>query len=362
MKTPSFRECILKIKTYVPGKPAETVKREFGLDEVIKIASNENPLGASPKAVEAMKKALEDVHQYPDGSCFELRQKLALRLGVDPECLIFGNGGDEIITYFGEAFFCEGDEIIVPECTFSEYIFSSLLMGINYVSVPMKDWAIDVDGIISKITPKTKAVYITNPNNPTGTIIEKEKIDYLVSKLPESCILFMDEAYFEYVDDPDYSNSVKYVKEDKNVIVLRTFSKVYGIAGIRIGYGIAPKRIIEKVAKTRLPFNVNRIAQQGAIAALDDTEHVEKSCKTNKSGKDFLYAEFKKLGLEYKETQGNFVWVDVKKDSKTVFEELQKMGVIIRAGAPFGAPTHIRVTIGTQYELDKFIECLKKIL
>ena len=362
MKTPNFRECILKIKTYVPGKPIEAVKREFGLDDVVKIASNENSLGPSPKAVEAMKEAAGEMNQYPDGSCFELREKLSEHLGVKPENLIFGNGGDEVIFYFAQAFLCEDDEIITPDCTFSEYGTSALLMGANIVTVPMKDWEIDIDGIIEKVTPKTKAVYITNPNNPTGTIISKDRIDYLLSKLPENCILFLDEAYYEYVDDPEYTNAVKYVEEDKNVIILRTFSKVYGIAGLRVGYGIAPKRIIDLVEKTRLPFNVNRMAQKAALGALSDTDHVNRSRENNKKGKEFLYAEFDKLGLEYKKTQGNFVWVDVKTDCKELFAKLQRMGVIIRAGAPFGAPTHIRVSVGTERELDKFISALKQIL
>ena len=362
MKTPSFRENILQIKTYVPGKPIETVKREFGLDDVIKIASNENPLGPSPKAVEAIKEAASEVNQYPDGSCFELRQKLAKHLGVAPENLIFGDGGDEVIFHFAQAFIKEGDEIITPDTTFSEYATSALLMGGTPKVVPMKNWEIDVDALLKAVTDKTKAIYITNPNNPTGTLLSKEKIDYLIDNMPEDCLLFLDEAYYEYVDDPDYTNSIKYVKEDKNVLALRTFSKVYGIAGVRIGYGIASKRIIDLMEKTRLPFNVNRIAQKAAIAALDDKEHVANSRKVNKAGKEFLYREFDKLGLEYKPTQGNFVWVDVKTDCKELFAKLQRMGVIIRAGAPFGAPTHIRVSVGTQKELDKFIECLKKVL
>ncbi len=362
MKTPTFRENILQIKTYVPGKPIEDVKREYGLEDVVKIASNENPLGPSPKAVEAIKANAAEVNQYPDGSCFELRQKLSVHLGVAPENLFFANGGDELIFCFAQTFICPDDEIITPECTFSEYGTSALLMAGKAVTVPMKDWEIDIDGLLSAVTPKTKAIYITNPNNPTGSLVPKEKIDYLVDNMPENCLLFLDEAYHEYVDDQDYSNAINYVKEDKNVVILRTFSKVYGIAGVRIGYGIASKRILDLVEKTRLPFNVNRIAQKAAIAALSDTDHVANSRNVNRSGKEFLYSEFDKLGLKYKPTQGNFVWVDVQTDSRALFAKLESMGVIIRPGAPFGAPTYIRVSVGTQRELDKFIDCLKKIL
>ncbi|MBQ7256608.1 MAG: histidinol-phosphate transaminase [Abditibacteriota bacterium] len=362
MKTPKFRETIMQITAYVPGKPIEDVKREFGLDDVIKIASNENPLGPSPKAVEAIKAAACEINQYPDGACFELRQKLAKHLGINPENLIFGDGGDEVIFHFAEAFINPGDEIITPDTTFSEYATSALLMGGKPVTVPMKDWEIDVDALLGAVTDKTKAIYITNPNNPTGSLLPKEKIDYLLEKMPEDCLLFLDEAYYEYVDDPGYTSSLEYIKADKNVLALRTFSKVYGIAGCRIGYGIAPKRIIDLMEKTRLPFNVSRIAQKAALAALDDIDHVAKSRKVNQEGKAFLYREFDKLGLEYKPTQGNFVWVDVKTDCKALFAKLQRMGVIVRAGAPFGAPTHIRVSVGTQRELDKFIECLKKVL
>ena len=193
-------------------------------------------------------------------------------------------------------------------------------------------------------------------------MLEKNKVDYLLSKLPEDVVVFLDEAYYEFVDDPDYTKSIQYVKEDKNVVVLRTFSKVYGIAGSRIGYGVAPKKLVDLMEKTRLPFNVNRIAQKGAVAALDDKEHVENSRKNNQTGKNFLYAEFDKLGLTYKKTQGNFVWVDLKKDSKEIFAKLQSVGVIIRPGAPFGAPTHIRVSVGTPRELNKFIDALKPLL
>jgi len=362
-KTPEFRNCLLQVETYVPGKPIEEVKRELGLDEVIKLASNENPLGGSSKAMEAMKKAIEQIHLYPDGSCFELRQKLAVKLGVDNGNLIFGTGGDEVIFYFAQSFFCKDDEVIIPECTFSEYETSAILMDINIIRTPLlADWNVDFDALTSKISNKTKAIYLTNPNNPTGTLISSDKIEYILNNMPENCFLFLDEAYYEFVDDPNYTKAIEWIKEDRNIIVLRTFSKIYGLAGTRVGYGIAPTRIIDLMEKVRLPFNVNSIAQCGAIAALDDVEHVNTSREVNFKGKKFLYAEFEKLGLNYVPSSANFVWLDTKKDSRYVFKELLKLGVIVRVGAAFGADTYIRVTVGTQYELDKFITALKVVL
>lgn len=361
MNTPDYRKCLDQIKEYVPGKPIEDVKREYGIEEVIKIASNENPY-PSPKAKEAVIKYLDEVNQYPNGACFEIREALAKHWNVKPGNLIFGNGGDEIIFYFAQTFLKENDEIIVPSCTFSEYITSAYVMGAKVKSVPVKDWIIDIDAIIDAINLNTKAIYITNPNNPTGHLLAKDKIDYLLEKMPENCLLFLDEAYFEFVTDQNYSNALKYVAEDKNVIVLRTFSKVYGLAGLRIGYGIAPERIINLVNKTRLPFNVNRLAQKAAIAALLDQENVNFVRDNNQKCKKLIYSEFDKLGLKYIPTEANFIWFEVNGSAAEVCEKLIRQGVIVRCGVQFGAPHHIRVSIGTMEETEMFIKALKNAL
>lgn len=359
----TFRECLLKIKPYIPGKPIDEVKREFGLDEVIKIASNENPLGPSPMAVEAINKSLNDCSIYPDGASFELKTKLAAKLNLKKENIIFGNGGDEVIFYFAQSFLNENNNIVVPNCTFSEYETSARVMGAHVrLSKVNENWQINLDNMLELVDENTKAVYITNPNNPTGALISSNDIENFMNKLPADCITFIDEAYYEYVEDPDYTKAIDWIKEDRNIIILRTFSKIYGLAGLRIGYGLAPVKIINIMELVKLPFNTGTISQIAALAALDDINHITNSRKLNSEGKIFLYNEFKKLGLNYTASNANFVWVDLKTDCKKIFIELLKKGVIVRTGDIFGAPTHIRVTFGTRPQLEKFITELKNIL
>ena len=359
----TFRDCLLKIKPYVPGKPIEEVKRELGLAEVIKIASNENPIGPSKKAVEAMGKALDNTHIYPDGAAFELKEKLAKKLSLKPENIIFGTGGDEIIFYFAYSFLANKNNIVVPNCTFAEYATSATIMDSQIKTVPVRDdWQIDLDAMLKEVDKNTKAVYITNPNNPTGAIISADKIEDFMDKLPEDCITFIDEAYYEYVDDPNYTKALEWIIKDRNIVILRTFSKIYGLAGLRIGYAMTPERIISIMERVRLPFNTSSLAQVAAIAALDDNEHIISSRETNSKGKEYLYSEFEKLGLTYTKTNANFVWVDTFKNCKEVFNQLLKRGVIVRTGDIFGAETYIRVTIGTEKELKKFVKELKEVL
>ena len=356
------RQCILDIKPYVPGKPIEEVKRELGIDDVIKLASNENPLGPSPLAIEAMKKAVEEVNLYPDGSCYALRKTLANHLNFDPSMLIFGAGGDEIIFYLAMSFLCEGNECIQADVTFSEYSTAAKIMNCYSHLVPLKNDTYDLDSMLKKVNDKTKIFTITNPNNPTGTIVSADEVEKVIDKLPPQCVLFLDEAYYEFVDDPAYTRSIQWVKEGRNVLVLRTFSKIYGLAGLRIGYGIAPPHIIDILERVRAPFNVNSVAQAGAIASLNDPNQVARSRKLNNEGKQYFYNEFKKLGLNYTPTQANFVWVNTGQDSKEVFGKLLKKGVIVRTGDIFGCPTHIRVTMGTMSQNERFIKALTEVL
>lgn len=360
---PKFRECIMDIKPYVPGKPIEFVQKEFGLTDVIKLASNENPVGPSPKAIQAMKDNAHKMFLYPDGNCTDLRNMVSEFLGVPQNQLIFGNGSDEIIKFLGETFINPGDEVIVADPSFSEYDFVCLLMGGILKKVPLKNYTHDLEKMADQITDKTKMIFICNPNNPTGTIVTSQEVEKFLAKVPDNIVVVFDEAYYEYVDNMDYPQSMEYVKQGKeNIIILRTFSKIHGLAGLRIGYGIAAPTMIQLLERTREPFNVNLMAQKAAMAGLQDKEHVQNSIDVNSAGKEFLYASFKKMGLEYIPTYANFLMVDLRKNSKEVFIELQKRGVIIRTGDIFGMDTFIRITIGTQEENERFIAALKEVL
>ncbi len=362
-KAPSYRKAILDIAPYQPGKPISELQREKGVSDVIKLASNENPLGPSPKAVAALEEALGGLHIYPDGSCFELRRALAQRMAVDESQLIFGNGSDEVIKMLGLTFLEPGDEVLFCQPTFSEYAFAAHLMGATCRVLSLADdYAYDLEAMALAINPATKLVFICNPNNPTGAYVREDAVREFLAKVPDGVLVVFDEAYYEYVTAPDYPDSLKYVREGRNVVVLRTFSKVYGLAGLRVGYGIAPKHLAELVHRVREPFNVNGLAQIGALAALSDEEHVAKSRKTNSSGKAWLYKELSKLGLMYIPTETNFIFFDLGHDSETVFQRLLEQGVIVRSGSVFGCPTWLRVTIGTFEENERFINSLRKAL
>ncbi|MBI2842344.1 MAG: histidinol-phosphate transaminase [Armatimonadetes bacterium] len=357
------REGILKLRPYIPGKPIEEVQREYGLTDIIKLASNENPLGPSHKAVESMKSACERVGLYPDGSCFALRQAVAEHLGVEPDYLSFGAGSDECIHEIGVAFLEDGDDVVQADPTFSQYETAATLMECPCRMIPLNSYSYDVDAMADRITERTKLVFVANPNNPTGTMVTHTQVERLLDRLPERAILVLDEAYHEYnVDRPDFPKALPWVLEGRNIVLLRTFSKIYGLAGLRLGYAIAKPEIIRFMEQVRLPFNVNSVAQAGAIAALADQEHVEKSRKLNAEGKHYFYSEFDRLGLPYAPSDANFVWVDLKKDSRWVFGELLKRGVIIRTGDIFGCPTYARVTIGLPEENQRFIGALEEVL
>lgn len=356
------REDVLKLKPYVPGKPIEEVEREYGVTNIIKLASNENPLGPSPKAVEAMKKALEKVELYPDGYCFKLRHAVSEYLNIGPDYLIFGNGSDEIIHYLGLAFLCEGNECIQGTPSFSQYEAASMLCGCNCNMVPLNGYDYDIDAMLAGVNEHTKLFFIANPNNPTGAIVTKKQVEHVLDRLPKECILVLDEAYYEYVNNPDYPEAIEWVREGRNLILLRTFSKIYALAGLRVGYGIAKPEIIRYLELVRAPFNVNSVAQVGAIESIKDSEQITRTRKLNKAGLNYFYQEFDRMGLKYAKSEANFVFVDVKKNSKEVFVEMLKKGVIIRTGDIFGLPTHIRVTTGTVEQNERFIKALTEVL
>jgi len=357
-----IRKGILDLKPYIPGKPIEEVKRELGLKEVIKLASNETSVGPSPLAVEAIKKELENINLYPEGSSSLLREKLAYRLSIDKEMIIIGNGADNIIDLVGMAFINEGDEVITGEITFPAYETITKIMGGKLISVKLKDFSFDLEGIIQRINEKTKIIFLCNPNNPTGTMVDKKAVDKFIKQIPENVVIVFDEAYYDYVEDENYPNSLSYVLEEKNVIVLRTFSKIAGIAGLRVGYGIAKPELIGYLNRVVNPFTTNRLAQVAALASLDDEEHYRKVLKTNQEGKKYLYRELKKIDLFYLPTETNFIFLDLKENSEVIFEKLLRKGVIIRPGKIYGCPNFIRVTMGTDYENQKFILALKEVM
>jgi histidinol-phosphate aminotransferase len=354
----SVSENIRSITPYVPGKPMEEVERELGITGTIKLASNENPLGPSPKAVSAAKRVLEGLNRYPDGSGFYLSQALARRCGVEPGQVILGNGSNELIELVVRTVVQTGDEIVSADPSFVVYkMITQAAGGINII-VPCKDMRHDLDAMAERITPKTKIVFIANPNNPTGTMNTKAEMDRFLERVPDHVIVAVDEAYFEYVTHADYPDSLDYLKEGKNILALRTFSKIYGLAGLRIGYGITTVEIAELMNKVRQPFNTNSLAQVAALAALSDRKHVEKSVAVNNEGKQFLYQSFRQLGISYVPTEANFILFETAQDAMDVYNALMKQGVIIR---PMG-PKRLRVTIGLPEENKRFVAELEKII
>lgn len=356
------RSEIFDLKPYVPGKPVEEVQRELGIDNIIKMASNENPLGPSPMAKQAVSKMVDQMHVYPDASCFYLKQKLANFYNHDIRGILIGNGSDELLKLLAETFLNSDDKIVFGQPSFSEYEFTATIMGTKSVKVPLLDFTHDLKAMLAAVTPQTKIVYICNPNNPTGTMVSEEEIDSFMAQIPEDVLVVFDEAYCEYAENPAYGSGLKFVREGRNVVVLRTFSKIYGLAALRVGYALTTPDIAAAVETVTEPFNVNMLAQVAASAALDDKEHLQRSREVNHAGKTYLYKEFEKMQLDYVPTEANFIFVDTGKDCKEVFAELLKQGIIIRSGDIFGYPTFIRVTVGTAEENKRFIEGLRKVL
>ncbi|NLW56048.1 MAG: histidinol-phosphate transaminase [Firmicutes bacterium] len=356
-----IRRTILGITPYVPGKPIEEVQRELGIDDVIKLASNENPLGPSPQGVEAAKKLLQEAHLYPDGGAVLLKEALAAKLGVEPEELIVGNGCDEVIKLLAEAFFQPEDEVIVADPTFGEYAYATQLMGARLVKVKGEGLGHDLEKMADAVTERTKAVFICNPNNPTGTVNSRRELENFLRRVPERVLVIVDQAYFEYVDDPAYPNGIDY-RNDGRVLTLRTFSKIYGLAGFRVGYGVGSKELIEYINRVREPFNVNRLAQGAALAALADGEHLQRSREVNREGRKQLYRAFDDLGLAYLPSEANFILFATSYPARDVFQALLRRGVIVRSADIFGLPNHIRVTVGTREQNQRFIRSLQEVL
>ncbi len=356
------RDEVLTINPYIPGKPIDQVQEEFGLTDIIKLASNENPLGASPRARQAMVKQVESAHIYPDGNCNVLKEGLAQHLDIAKEQLIIGNGSDEVLKFIGETFLQPDDEVIMADPTFSEYQFVSRLMGAKERLVPLQNDRHDLSEMARHLNERTKVIFICNPNNPTGTIVTQDELVAFLQDVPNDVLVVIDEAYYEYVTDTAYPASIPLLAKYSNVIITRTFSKVYGLAALRIGYGIARQEIISLLERTREPFNVNSMAQVAAVASLLDPAHVVQSTDLCEQGKSYLYDQFKRLEISYIPTEANFILFDTGQDAFAVFNQLLKRGVIVRSAHVFGMPTFIRVTVGTHDQNRRFITALEEVL
>jgi histidinol-phosphate aminotransferase len=352
MKGDLVRPGVKGIVEYLPGKtPTEP--------GIAKLASNENPFGPSPKALEAIAREAKNLHTYPDQKSRLLRDALAKKLNLMEACIICGNGSDDLMQIIGATYLNPGDEVVIAKNTFSVYELIARIFDGRMKFVGLKDYALDLEGIAAAVTIKTKIVFLTNPNNPTGTIFGAAQFDAFMKKVPQNLLVVVDEAYAEYVESRDFPDAIKHIKEGRNVIVLRTFSKFYGLAGLRLGFALGKQELLAPMFKTKMPFNVNRLAQAGGLAALGDKAFLDKTFMNNVEGKKYLYAELDKLGLDYKKTEANFIFIDLKKSADEFFAKMRKQKVIIRPLTSFGLPQAIRVSIGTKEQNEKLISATK---
>jgi histidinol-phosphate aminotransferase len=352
------------MRPYSPGKPIDEVKRELGLTEVVKLASNENPLGPSPMAIEAVRKAAAEMHIYPDASGFAVKEALSGHFGCPSNQILLGNGSDELIRYLGDILLSGSDtELIMGDPSFVRYESAAELAGAGLVKVPLtRDLRHDVDAMADAFSPRTRLVYIANPNNPTGTVVTRAEVDRLLARLPSGAVLVLDEAYYEFgAHLGEYPDSLNYVKAGAPVVGLRTFSKAYGLAGIRLGYGFASREIADAIDRAREPFNVNSLAQAAAIAALGDPEHVRKTVAENGRGLAAIAAACDQLGYLTIPSYANFVLIDLGRPAEPVFQALLREGVIVRSGHVLGLPTYLRVSVGSAAEVATFITALQKV-
>jgi histidinol-phosphate aminotransferase len=358
-----FNSNLKNLPVYQPGRPIEEVARELGLPaaDIIKVASNENPFGPSPLAVAAMQKAIAGVNLYPDGNAFYLKQKLAAKLGIEPANLVLGNGSNEIIEFVGHALLAPGADVVVSQFCFAVYPIVTKLFGANLITVPAKHYGHDLPAMLRAITPRTRIVFVANPNNPTGTLAPREELIRFVNEVPDDVLLVMDEAYIEFLDDPLDLVSLVRLGARRNLILMRTFSKIYGLAGLRIGYGIADSELVSALEKIRQPFNLNLLAQAAALAALDDAEHVCKTRQNNFAGLEFFERAFRDLNLEFVPSHANFILVRVG-EGQRVFETMQRQGVIVRPMGGYQLPEWIRISIGTPKENERCLQALNMAL
>lgn len=345
---------------YEGGKPIEELARELGITGAVKLASNENPLGPSPKALAVMRGILDKVHCYPDGAAWNLRKALAEHHGVAIEEVIQGNGSNELLDLFVRTFARPDDHIVFAEPAFVVYRIAALAAGVPFTAVQLTNRTHDLEAMAAAVTPRTRLVFVANPNNPTGTYVGRDKVEKFLASVPPEVIVVMDEAYIEYADAPDFPDSMQLRRLRERLIVVRTFSKIYGLAGLRVGYAVGPQRLIDYVNRVRAPFNVSTLGQAAAIAALSDTEHLARSRELNRSERARVSAELSRMGLDVAPSQANFVLVDLGRPARPIYDALLRKGVIVR---PFGnLPTCLRVTVGTAAENDRFLLGLREVL
>ncbi len=364
-KTPAFAkvaEHVRGLVPYVPGKPIEELERELGISDSIKVASNENPLGPSPMAVKAIRTALSGLNRYPDGNATLLKEKLARKLKVTAEMLITGNGSNEVLDLIVATLMVPGDSALMSEHAFVVYSLAVSSRGLKKVVVPAgKNFGHDLEAIARAVDRHTRIIFLANPNNPTGTYFTKKDLKRLLGSIPRRVLVIVDEAYFEFVDKKDYPDSVALVKAGAPIVAVRTFSKIYGLAGLRIGYGVASPEIVEYVNRVRQPFNINSLAQVAALAALDDERHVNRTLEVNRKGMAYLTGQFSRIGIRFIPSAGNFILFKSPGPAREVYDKLLRKGVIVRPMGGYGLPEWLRVSIGTAVENRRFISALKEL-
>ncbi len=357
------QSALADIAAYVPGRPVEEVQRELGLGDVIKLASNENPMPPAPKAVAAMQAALPQLNSYPDGECYYLRHALAAHLGFKPEQIAVGNGADGLIMQTCMAYLDQDDEVIVSRSSFPVYDVFATAMRARLIKTPLRDYRLDLDAMRAAITPRTKLIFVCNPNNPTGTVVTGSEVEAFMGAVPEDVLVIFDEAYYEFVDSPDYPKTTEYVHAGrKNVMVMRTYSKVYGLAGVRLGYAIADPDVLAPLNKIKEPFAVNILAQAAGAAALQDAEYVQRSIALNAAGRRYLYREFDRMGLRYVESHTNFLLVRIGPEAERIAQALLARGIIVRPCDGYDLPEFLRITVGDAAQNARLIETLEGVL
>lgn len=355
---------VQELRAYQPGKPIDELAREFGLkaDDIVKLASNENPMGPSQKALDAIQSEFKDLTRYPDGNGFELKRVLSKKLNVTHEQITLGNGSSDILEFIVKCFVSQGDEVVVSQHAFAIYGLVTKMMGGSIIQVPAKNWGHDLPAMASAVTDKTKIVFVTNPNNPTGTWNTKIELEAFLKQVPPHVIVLLDEAYFEYVSEPDYPSGIDYLSQYPNLLVTRTFSKAYGLASLRVGYGVSSPELADLMNRVRPPFNVDSFALAAAVASVKDESYVSQSKQLNDEGMRQLQTGFEQLNLNSIPSVGNFICFEVPGRAMEVYQSLLELGVIVRPVANYEMPNHLRVSIGTQAENQTFLLKLKSLL
>ncbi len=355
-------EGVRGLTPYQPGKPIEELQRELGLSDVVKLASNESPLGPSPRALEAARRALGDIARYPDGNGFALKARLAARLAVAPSQITLGNGSNDVLEFVVSAFAGPGPEVVFSEHAFAVYPLATRAVGATGVSVPASAYGHDLDAMARAVTSRTRAVFVANPNNPTGTWVDGNALGTFLAAVPEQVIVVVDEAYREYVGEAGYPDCTQWIADRPNLVVTRTFSKAYGLAGLRVGYAVSHPQVADLLNRVRQPFNVNGVALAAAEAALDDADHLARSVQVNRAGLTWLAGELRRLGLDYIPSIGNFLSFEPGRDAGDVYQALLREGVIVRPVAGYGLPRHLRVSVGLDHENRRFVQALERVL